>query len=265
VDWVQAVVLAIVQGLTEFLPISSSAHLILPSKVLGWPDQGVAFDVAVHLGTLCAVVFYFRKTLAELLAGSYRSVRDKAWNQEMNLISAVIIGTIPAGLAGLMLKGFIETSLRTTLVIAISTIVFGVVLGVADRFGSKTKQQNQLSIASGLWIGLAQMLALIPGTSRSGITITAALALGYDRVTAAHFSFLLSIPLILAGGSLGVIDLMHERGPIDIQTTLFATALSAVVAFLAIHGFVRFLDRVGMMPFVIYRLLLGGILLLFFV
>lgn len=264
-DWVQAVVLAIVQGLTEFLPISSSAHLILPSKILGWPDQGVAFDVAVHLGTLSAVIFYFRKTLWQLLLGASQAVSEKSWNQDMNLISAVIIGTIPAGLAGLMLKGFIETSLRTTMIIALSTIGFGVVLGLADRWGKKNKQQDQISIFAGLWVGLAQMLALIPGTSRSGITITAALALGYDRVTAAHFSFLLSIPLILAGGSLGMLDLMHEQGAINIQTTLFATVLSALVAFITIHGFVKFLDRVGMMPFVIYRILLGGILLLYFV
>lgn len=264
-DWVQAVVLAIVQGLTEFLPISSSAHLILPAKILGWPDQGVAFDVAVHLGTLSAVIFYFRKTLRELLQGAFQAVREKSWNQEMNLIVAVIIGTLPAGLAGLMLKGFIETSLRTTLVIASSTVFFGVVLGMADRWGNKNKQQHQISVLSGLWVGLAQMLALIPGTSRSGITITAALALGYDRVTAAHFSFLLSIPLILAGGSLGMLDLMEEGGAINVQTTFYATVLSAVVAFGTIHGFVRLLDRVGMMPFVIYRILLGGILLVFFV
>lgn len=264
-DWAQTILLAVVQGLTEFLPISSSAHLILPAQILGWTDQGVAFDVAVHLGTLSAVVFYFRHTLVKLIHGVGQSIVEKSWNQDLTIIGAVVLGTLPAALVGLLLKDYIETSLRTTLVIAITTIFFGLVLGFADRVGRRSKSEDQITIVSGIIIGLAQMLALIPGTSRSGITITAALFLGYDRVTAAHFSFLLSIPLILAGGSLGLLEIVSSKGPINIEMTAVATVISALVAFFTIEGFVRLLDKVGMMPFVLYRLLLGAILLLYFI
>ena len=209
------IVLAVIQGLTEFLPISSSAHLILPSQVFGWPDQGLAFDVAVHVGTLAAVIWYFRAEVGRLtVAWVGDTVRGRV-GQDSGLAWAVIAGTIPAGLAGLLLNDFIETSLRSGLVIAVSTIGFGLVLWWSDAVGRRNRDLPALTMKDAVIIGVAQALALIPGTSRSGITITAALALGYKREDAARFSFLLSIPVILGAGLLKTKDLVEQQVAVD--------------------------------------------------
>lgn len=254
------IVLAVVQGLTEFLPISSSAHLILPSQIFGWPDQGLAFDVAVHVGTLAAVIWYFRLEVCRLtVAWAGDTVRGRI-GQDSGLAWAVIAGTVPAGLAGLLLNDFIETSLRSGLVIAASTIGFGLVLWWSDVVGRRNRNLPALTMKDALIIGVAQALALIPGTSRSGITITAALFLGFGREAAARFSFLLSIPLILAAGLLKTLELVEQGGVTDWGSIALGAALSFVSAVICIHLFLKFLEQLGLMPFVIYRLILGLLL-----
>lgn len=255
------IVLAVIQGLTEFLPISSSAHLILPSQVFGWPDQGLAFDVAVHVGTLAAVIWYFRAEVGRLtVAWVGDTVRGRV-GQDSGLAWAVIAGTVPAGLAGLLLNDFIETTLRSGLVIAVSTIGFGLVLWWSDAVGRRNRDLPALTMKDAVIIGVAQALALIPGTSRSGITITAALFLGFGREAAARFSFLLSIPLILAAGLLKTLELVEQGGATDWAAIALGAALSFVSAVVCIHLFLKFLERLGLMPFVIYRLVLGLLLL----
>ena len=261
----QATWLALIQGLTEFLPISSSAHLILPSKLLGWPDQGLAFDVAVHVGTLVAVMAYFRSDLVQLTRGGLESLRCKSWNAEAKLLVAVGIGVIPAGLVGSILGSFIEYHLRSTLVIALTTIGFGLLLGWADlRCRAPSRPSTalmQVGYRQALLIGLAQAFALIPGTSRSGVTITAALLLGFDRNTAARFSFLLSIPLIFAAGAMKSLELVQQAEPVNWAMILYGSAVAGGSAYVCIHWFLKLLDQIGMMPFVVYRLFLGGGLL----
>ncbi len=255
------IVLAVVQGLTEFLPISSSAHLILPSQVFGWPDQGLAFDVAVHVGTLAAVVWYFRSEVARLTVAWVGDTARGRVRQDSGLAWAVIAGTVPAGLAGLLLNDFIESSLRSGLVIAVSTIGFGLVLWWSDAVGRRKRDLPALAMKDAVIIGVAQALALIPGTSRSGITITAALFLGFGREAAARFSFLLSIPLILAAGLLKTLELVEQGGATDWAAIALGAALSFVSAVVCIHLFLTFLEQLGLMPFVIYRLVLGLLLL----
>lgn len=256
-----ALVLALVQGVTEFLPISSSAHLILPSQVFGWPDQGLAFDVAVHAGTLSAVCFYYRADLARMFAGAGRGLVERRLNEDLRLGLLVVWATIPAVVLGFVFKDQVETVARSAKVITATTLIFGVLLWVADRRGQRRLTLTQLGWMAALLVGLAQAVALIPGTSRSGITITAALLLGYTRTESARFSFLLSIPVILGAALLKGRDLLTATQAVD--WTLIATGfvVSAVTAWLAIVFFLRLLERVGMLPFVLYRLLLGGVLL----
>lgn len=259
----QIIVLAVIQGVTEFLPISSSAHLILPSEVLGWTDQGLAFDVAVHVGTLAAVIWYFRQTVVQLTTAWLVDTSKRRIGQDSGLAWAVIAGTIPAGLAGLLLNDLIENTLRSGLVIAASTLGFGLVLWWSDAVGRRSRSLDGLALSDAVVIGLAQALALIPGTSRSGITITAALFLGFNREAAARFSFLLSIPLILAAGLLKTLELVEQGGKTDWAAIALGTGLSFVSAVVCIHLFLTFLERLGLMPFVIYRLILGLLLFVF--
>ena len=263
-DTVQIIVLALVQGLTEFLPISSSAHLILVPQLLGWDDQGISFDVAVHLGTLIAVVFYFRKDILKLTEAFFSSLTGKGMSAEAILAWGVLLGTIPAGLVGLLFKDAIETHLRSPLVIAATTIVFGLLLWYADRVSKRQRGEYSLSWKDFLFIGAAQAIALIPGTSRSGITITAGLLLGLTREAAARYSFLLSIPIIVVS-CLGVTkDLVESSVPVEWSALLLGTGLAAVSAFVCIYYFLAVINRIGMGPFVIYRLGLGVLLFIVF-
>ncbi|MDX1451572.1 MAG: undecaprenyl-diphosphate phosphatase [Oleiphilaceae bacterium] len=261
-SWWEAVILALIQGLTEFLPISSSAHLILPSQLLGWQDQGLAFDVAVHVGTLFAIVLYFRNDIRSLLVAWTTSIIKKQHTDDSRLAWLIILATIPAGLAGVVFGSFIEAHLRSTAVIAATTIVFGVALWWSDRAGSRKKHLQAMNMSGAILIGLAQALALIPGTSRSGITMTAALLLGYTREASARFSFLLSVPLITAAGSLKTAELIETGSDSDWSLIMVGTLVSFGSAYLCITAFLHFLERIGFTPFVIYRLLLGMILLL---
>ena len=263
-DTLQTVLLALLQGLTEFLPISSSAHLILLPRLLGWGDQGLAFDVAVHVGTLLAVVLYFRHDVQRLFAAWLQSCLERRMSADARLAWLVLLGTVPVAVAGLLLHDVIETYLRSPLVIALATIGFGVLLGLADWRGRQFRSEITLTVPDVIWIGLAQVLALVPGTSRSGITMTAALALGLTRSAAARFSFLLSIPVILLAGGVESLKLVQQLEPVAWGSILLGTAVAAVSAYLCIHFFMRLIERVGMLPFVIYRLLLGAFLLMLF-
>jgi undecaprenyl-diphosphatase len=269
--WYQVIILALIQGVTEFLPISSSAHLILPSQVFGWPDQGLTFDVAVHAGTLLAVILYFRQDLFELLKASrfclptYSNQATYQDRQQLQLSMALIIATLPAGLMGLWLNETSWLNTRSIWVIASTTLIFGIALGVADRYvvrqpKTDLKSIDQLNLKHAIMIGFAQALALIPGTSRSGITITAALGLNFSRQAAARFSFLLSIPLIAAAGLLKMLELMQQLDKVYWETLAVGFILSALSAWLCIRLFLTLIDRVGLMPFVIYRILLALVL-----
>jgi undecaprenyl-diphosphatase len=260
-DTIQIVILAIVQGLTEFLPVSSSAHLILVPMLLQWPDQGLVFDVAVHVGSLIAVLVYFRTEVIDMLVAWTRSLVGGEATSNSRLAWWVILGTVPAVIIGFLFKGIIESDLRSPWVIAITTIVFGLLLWFADTRKSKQRSEYELKLPDVVTIGLFQAIALIPGTSRSGITMTAGLLLGMTRKAAARFSFLLSIPLILASGVLQTAELAQSVQSIDWYALSLAITLSAISAGLCIHLFLRLIEKVGMMPFVIYRLLLGVILI----
>ena len=262
-DTIHILILAIVQGLSEFLPISSSAHLILVPKLLGWQDQGLAFDVAVHVGTLIAVFYYFRVDLMKIFGDFFISLKKKESYGDSRMVWLAVIGTIPVGIVGLLFNNFIEETLRSPLIIAFSTIFFGFILWKAD-LSHGDKKIDKIGIKEALLIGIAQAIALIPGTSRSGITITAALFLGFSRTTAARFSFLLSIPVIVLAGALEGLKLVKADISVEWGTILLGIIFSAVSAYLCIFLFLRFIEKAGMLPFVIYRLILGIFLFFLF-
>ena len=262
-ETVHTVLLALLQGLTEFLPISSSGHLILVPALLGWRDQGLAFDVAVHLGSLVAVVGYFRSDLKAMLLGWVRSFGGAA-SADSRLAWLVIIGSLPLVVVGSLLASWIEGYVRSPLIVAAATAGFGVLLWLVDRFSARTRGESQLRIKDALWVGGAQVLALIPGTSRSGITMTAALALGMTREAAARFSFLLSIPAI--GGAAGwkLAQLFTGDGAVDWTALGLGAITACVFAYLAIDWFLKFVARSGMLVFAIYRIVLAGVIVYVF-
>ena len=261
-DTLQTVILALIQGITEFLPISSSGHLILPAQLLGWTDQGLAFDVAVHLGTLAAVVIYFWKDLLAIAKDWLGALVGRGATVNSRLGWYLIFATLPAVVFGLVLKQMgLDEAMRTVAVIAGTTLIFGALLGYADRKGTQILRLDHISFRQAMLIGFAQALALIPGTSRSGITMTAALMMGFTRDAAARFSFLLSIPVIVGAGSLLTLDLVKSTEPVNWEILSLGTLVSAISAWLCVHFFLAFINRIGLMPFVIYRMILGVVLL----
>lgn len=258
-DWIQLVVLAIVQGVTEFLPISSSAHLILPAQLGGWPDQGLAFDVAVHLGTLGAVLAYFRADLGAFAGGAWRLAMERRIDPHAELLLKVGVATLPVIICGFLMKSWVETDLRSIPVIAGATIIFAALLWYADR---QHGARDTVNWRDSIVIGLMQTLALVPGTSRSGITLTAALLLGLSRTAGARFSFLLSIPTILGAAILMTAELVERGGPVDWSGLAAAALLSAGAAYGCIRTFIALIERTGMTPYVVYRFCLGAVLLL---
>ncbi len=259
-DWLQATLLAVIQGLTEFLPISSSAHLILLPYLFGWNDQGLAFDVAVHVGSLLAVLVYFRRQIADLALGWWAHVAAGKANGESRLAWAVLLATLPTALLGWVLHAWIEARLRTPLVIAAATLFFALLLGWADHRSARARTEYAITWRDIIVIGCAQALALVPGTSRSGITMTAALWMGLTRKAAARFSFLLSIPVIALAGGRKTYDLIVAPGAAPWMLVLFGALLSGVTAFLCIHWFLKLIERMGMQPFVVYRVILALVL-----
>lgn len=263
-DFLQILILALVQGVTEFLPVSSSAHLILVPILTGWQDQGLAFDVAVHVGTLAAVVLYFRKEIGKMTVSWLGSVTGRGMDADAKLAWAVLLGTIPVGLCGLLFKDLIEEHLRHPYVLATTTLLFALLLWWADARARGERNEYSIGWLDILFIGLAQALALIPGTSRSGATMTAALFLGLSRQAAARFSFLLSIPVIVLAGGLSTLDYLETASIDDMQPLMLGALLSGVSAYFCIHYFLKLLEKIGMMPFVIYRIVLAVFLFVMF-
>ncbi|ABV86294.1 undecaprenyl-diphosphate phosphatase [Shewanella pealeana] len=259
-DTFQVIILALIQGLTEFLPISSSAHLILPAQLLGWEDQGLSFDVAVNTGSLLAVVMYFRREILSMFTAWTGSVVSRKQTDESKLAWWIILATIPAVIIGFSAKDFIETHFRSIEVIAATTIIFGLLLWWADKMQRQGLNEFQVGWKKALVIGIAQAMALIPGTSRSGATITAALMLGLSREAAARFSFLMSVPVSLGAAILVTKDLLSSGQVIDYQALGLGILVSFIAAYICIHYFLKIISKMGMTPFVIYRLALGAVL-----
>ncbi len=260
----QAVVLGLIQGLTEFLPISSSAHLALVPLVSPWQDQGLAFDCMVHWGTLTAIIYYFRTDLALMGSGLSTTIQQRNWKADKDgqMAWMILIATIPVGIIGLAFKDYIEHDLRSVTVIGWASIGFGLLLWLSDKTGKQKRHDKDWRLNDALIVGLLQALALIPGTSRSGITMTGALLLGYTREAAARFSFLLSIPVIFLAGGLKIKDWIEQPNQAaGLDTLLLGYIVSVVSAYICIHYFLKFLNQIGMGPFVIYRVILGSVLL----
>jgi len=279
--FLQLLLIAIVQGITEFLPISSSGHLILIPHLTDFPDQGPLIDVAVHVGSLLAIIVYFFKDVVVLARGGFASIGMGSAPSERRLFWWIVLGTIPAVAFGLAIKlgafnSIAETwfnitvvdhdlmaSIRFTDLIAVNLIVYGVLLGVADFFGREHKSFEDMTWRDGLLVGIAQALAIIPGTSRSGVTMTAARALGYSRVEAARFSFLLSIPAVAGAGVLIVPEIFAAGGGLALEA-LIAGVLTFIAAFATMAFLMNFLKRASMLVFVIYRVAMGVALLALF-
>lgn len=261
-ELMQTIVLSLVQGISEFLPISSSAHLILVPKLTDWEDQGLAFDVVVHLGTLTAVIFYYRQIISRLLMDFYYSVVKTTTVGESKLAWGILLGTIPVGIFGLLFKEYIASDLRSVSVITYTTLLFGALLGIAIIVNNHKKSIREILTWADIgFIGLMQAVALIPGVSRSGITITAGLLIGLSKKATTQFAFLLSIPVITLSAMLILIDLYQQHQAIEWGMLLLGFVLSALSAYVTITLFIRALDTMSMMPFVIYRLILGVFLL----
>jgi len=261
-SWLQAIVLGISQGLTEFLPISSTAHTLIVSKLLGWPDPGAAFTAVTQVGTELAVVIYFRQDIARILKAWFASLTKKSEraNPDAKMGWYVIIGTIPIGIAGLAFKSSIETTARNLWLVAATLIVMGILLGLADRYAKHTKSETDINTKNAVLFGLGQALALIPGVSRSGATITAGLAMGFKRDVAARYSFLLAIPAVFASAALTAGDISSDRF-VNWPATMVATIVAFVVGYFVIASLMKYLQTRTFLPFVIYRIALGTLLM----
>jgi undecaprenyl-diphosphatase len=261
----EAIVLGIVQGLTEFLPISSSGHLRIVPAFFGWEDPGAAFTAVVQLGTVAAVLLYFRADLWRIAVTWVRSLRDPSLRGEIDARMGwyIILGTIPIAVFGVLFKDQIETAARDLYVIGIALIVLGLVLAIADQASKRERQLEDVQTKDGFWVGIAQALALIPGVSRSGATITAGLFLGLDRAAAARFSFLLSVPAVVLSGLFELASIIdgEEGEHVGAVELLTATAFAFVVGYASIAFLLRFLANHTMFVFVAYRVVLGALVL----
>jgi undecaprenyl-diphosphatase len=265
-ELIQAIVRGIVQGITEFLPISSSAHLILIPWFLGWEDLGLAFDAALHFGTLVSLVLFFRTEWIHLARAALRvAVSGRAENPDQRMAVYILLATLPGGVAGLLGGDFVESQLRSPVVPGVTLILLGLVLLLAERTGSREKTFERITLADALVIGFAQALALVPGVSRSGVTITAALFRGVRREPAARFSFLLSTPIIAGAAGTKLLDLLGgSTDPARLGMLGVGVGTSAIVGYLAIRFMLRYLATNTTYIFVSYRVLLGIVVLLAF-
>ena len=262
--WAEAAILGLVQGLTEFLPVSSSAHLrILGPLLPSGGDPGAAFTAITQIGTEAAVLLYFRKDILRILLAWWKSLTQAEWRRDPDARMGwlILIGTLPIALLGLAFKDAIEGTLRNLTLTAVMLIVFGLLLSVAERVGSKQRTLKELSWGHGLLFGLAQAMALIPGVSRSGGTITAGLLMGYSREAAARYSFLLAIPAVMASGFYQLYRSWQVGSPIAPGPTALATLIAFVVGYGVIVWFLRLMSTRGYMPFVVYRVVLGCVVL----
>ena len=269
-SWFESFILGLVQGLTEFLPISSSAHLRLTAAFAGWEDPGAAFTAITQIGTETAVLIYFRKDIARIVSAWFRSLTNKEMrgDHDAQMGWLVIVGSIPIGVLGVTFKDQIEGPFRDLRLIATTLIVMGIVLGIADRLAARDetgakhraikerKTLQELGVRDGLIYGVCQAMALIPGVSRSGATISGGLLMGYTREAAARYSFLLAIPAVLASGVFELKD-AGQSGHVAWPQTIFATIIAFVVGYAVIAWFMKFITTKSFMPFVIYRIVLG--------
>jgi undecaprenyl-diphosphatase len=263
ISWFEAIVLGIIQGLTEFLPISSTAHVLLASRIFGWDDPGAAFTAVMQIGTEAAVLIYFRHDIARIVSTWARSlVRPELRGHiDARMGWYVIVGTIPIAVIGFALRDVISGAARNLWLVSVVLVVFGIVLGVADRYGRKTREISDLDVRSGILFGLGQALALIPGVSRSGATISAGLFLGFTREAATRYAFLLAIPAVLASG-LFEARKIGEGGEVAWGPTLVATGIAFVVGYAVIAWLLRYITTHSYRPFVIYRIVLGLVVML---
>ena len=262
VTWGQAVILGVLQGLTEFLPISSSAHLLVFSQIFGWTDPGAAFTAVTQIGTETAVLIYFARDIVRILTAWFGQFAhpETRGDPDVRMGWLVIIGTIPIGLLGFVFSDQIETVARNLYLVAFTLIFFGLLLGIADRTSRSIKDLGQLSVRDGLVYGLCQALALIPGVSRSGATITAGLFMGYTREAATRYAFLLAIPAVLASGFYQALDIGSDPA-VAWGPTILATVIAFVIGYAVIAWLIRYVSTNSYMPFVIYRVSLGTVVL----
>ncbi|RIQ20524.1 undecaprenyl-diphosphate phosphatase [Jiangella rhizosphaerae] len=265
-EWFHAVVLGVLQGLTEFLPISSSAHLRIYPELFGWEDPGAAFTAVTQIGTESAVILYFARDIGRIVSAWFRSLGSSSGGrrrratydpQDARMGWFVIIGTIPIGALGYLLKDVIEDDFRSLWIIATTLVVLGVILGVADRVGRKERTAADLTYKDAVLIGCAQALALIPGVSRSGASISMGLFLGLDRRAAARFAFLLAIPAVLGSGIFEWPSAMEEGSVYGAGPTILATIVAFVVGFGVIAWLMSWLEKRSFVPFIVYRIALG--------
>lgn len=273
-SWFESLILGLVQGLTEFLPVSSSAHLRLTAAFSGWKDPGAAFTAITQLGTEAAVLIYFRKDVGRILAAWFRSLTNKEMRRDHDAQMGwlVIVGSIPIGVLGVTLKDQIEGPFRDLRITATMLIVMGIVIGIADRLAARDENGGRhrapkqrktlvdLNAKDGLLYGLCQAMALVPGVSRSGATISGGLFMGYTREAAARYSFLLAMPAVLASGAFELKD-AAEEGHVAWGPTMFATVIAFVVGYAVIAWFMKFISHKSFMPFVYYRIVLGIVII----
>ena len=265
-SWIEAVVLGLVQGLTEFLPISSSAHLRVVGEASGWGDPGAAFTAITQIGTEAAVLLYFRRDIGRIISAWVRSLGDRTMRSDPDARMGwlIIVGTLPIGILGLLFQDRIETTFRDLRIVAIALVAFSLVLYWADRVGRKKRELDQLTVGHGIAFGFAQAMALVPGVSRSGGTITMGLFLGYSRAAAARYSFLLAVPAVLASGFFQVYEALTggvAGESVAWGPTIVATVLAFGVGLVVIAWLLRYLDRGSFTPFVVYRVVLGLLIL----
>jgi len=264
-DLIQLILISLIQGISEFLPISSSAHLVLLPKLMSWNDQGLSIDIAAHLGSLLAVIYYFRTDFINIVVNGFGPVFGSKYARvDYKLFWLIILASLPALIGGFIFHDVISTYLRNPLVVAFTTIFFGFFLWISDIVGKKSRKITTITKKDALIIGLSQVLSLIPGTSRSGITMTTGLLLGLDRQTAIKFSFFMSVPIISMAALYEAWNLIQDGELIIIKDFLITIFFSATSSFFTIHFFLKFIDKIGMIPFVIYRLILGITLLFIF-
>lgn len=263
-DCHQAYYLALLQGLTEFLPVSADSHLILMRLMSGWSEPNPAYSLATRIGTLAAAVIYFSSTLRAIAKGLWRSLSGQDGGRDARLAWYLLLGSLPAGLAGLGAAGAPMALPHSPLALAASTVVFGLALGLAFKLGSERRSQTELDWKDALIVGLCQAVALFPGASRTALTLTGGLSRGLDRHTAARFSILLSIPVSAVMALAESYDLIRSPVPIASWSFFLGALLSGTVALVAIDGFLKLLGRIGLLPFVVYRLVLGTVLFFVF-
>lgn len=261
-EFLNTLTLALIQGVTEFLPISSSAHLLLPHHIFGWPDQGLAFDTAVHLGSLVAVIIYFREDIVKLSRALFIAAKDRKHCPDSVYAVNLIVASLPVLVVGFSARFWIELNLRGLEVIIAATIVFALALLLADLLGKRQRHEMDLSATGALLIGLSQCLALIPGASRSGVTMTMALLLGFSRQAASRISFLIAIPAIAGASLLKLVDLSTSNVPVDWFAMALGSVVAGISAFLCIKLFLNLINSIGFLPFILYRLALGAALFL---